>query len=52
MAKLLNRYQDEPTNANALKIRNYLAKHPMCRCMLTQEETEIMNGAIADLENA
>ena len=51
MTKLLTRYPDEPTEKNALKIRQYLAKHPMCECMLTREETEIMRGAIASLES-
>lgn len=50
MQKLISRYQDEPTAANAVKIRNYLAKHPMCRCLLTQEENEVVGGAIAALE--
>lgn len=46
MFKLLTRYLDKPTLANAQKIRAYDWSHPMASCMLTPEESAHVANAI------
>ena len=46
MTKLLKTYLNKPTLNTALKIRTYLHKHPMCRCMLTQFDVSLLEDAL------
>jgi len=47
MAKLITRFQDEPTAANARKIVAHAVKHPMALCLLTAEDMEYVRAARA-----
>jgi len=46
MFKLLTRYIDKPTLANAQKLRAYERSHPMARCMLTADQSDLLANAI------
>lgn len=51
MAKLLSRFQEEPSVANAQKVLAHARKHPMAVCMLSMEETELLNNAQVVVSN-
>lgn len=46
MFKLLTKYLDRPTLANAQKVRAYERSHPMAVCMLTPAEQDHVANAI------
>ena len=45
MQKLLNAYRADRTPANAAKLRAYAGKHPMAACMLSPDDTALLNAA-------
>jgi hypothetical protein len=46
MTKLLTKYFAHPSLKNAQKLRAYERAHPMARCMLTKEESDMLADAI------
>jgi hypothetical protein len=47
MNKLLNAYRAAPTMKNAIKLRMYDKMHPMAKCMLSKEDGELLDKALA-----
>lgn len=46
MQKVLNAYENNPTDANAQKVRTYNLKHPMASCFLRPEELAVLQQAV------
>lgn len=46
MQKVLNNYENSPTDENARKVRAYDSKHPMASCFLTPEQLAVRRQAI------
>lgn len=51
MAKLLLRFQDDPSIEMARKVLAYARRHPMAACMLGHEETELLAYAQVVVSN-
>lgn len=52
MHKLLAAYRDERSLQNAKKLRAYVRKHPMARCLLTPADNDTLSEAISNAELA
>lgn len=52
MTKLLNAYRANPTDVNARKVRAYERSHPMCRCMLSGADLDLVADAIHQANKA
>jgi hypothetical protein len=46
MIKILAKYADKPTFANARKVRAYERSHPMSLCLLSAEQRDLLANAI------
>lgn len=46
MQKILNTYENNPTDDNARKVRTYDSKHPMASCFLNPEQLAVRRQAI------
>ena len=46
MLKVLAQYRANPTFANARKVRAYERSHPMCMCMLSRDDADLVATAI------
>lgn len=46
MQKLLNQYRNNPTFANAMKVRKYERAHMMSLCCITVEDQNLIADAI------
>ncbi len=44
MEKLLNLFRSAPTDANRVKLNNYIRKHSMAVCMLMPEEVAYLRS--------
>ena len=51
MPKLLTKFSESPTVANARKVIAYANKHPMAACMLLQSEQELLRHASVVIES-
>ncbi len=47
MNKLLVKFHNDPSLANALKVKAYAQKHPMAQCLLSIAENMIYEAAIS-----
>ena len=52
MQKLLNAYRANLSLDNARKLRAYDRKHPFGACMLTREDSQLLNLAILQAESS
>jgi len=46
MQKVLNNYENNPTDANAKKVRAYDLKHPFASAFLRPEELAVLRQAV------
>jgi hypothetical protein len=51
MTKLLARFSENPSVANARKVIAYAVKHPMSACLLDQSECGLLRHASVVIEN-
>lgn len=52
MTKLIAAYRNDPSIKNARKLERYERAHPMAVCLLSKEDSELLNEALNACDTA